>query len=99
MASKGNLAWQMNGMSSGRAASSVRLDVIYETTDGIVFGVTNATAISTLTALIDQQSLKLAPGCLIIPVNSVACTVASARLWQNISDDVSPVITAVTDQI
>lgn len=99
MATKGNIANQLNDMTPGREASGNRIDVIYRTQDGIVLGVSNVTAISVLSTLRVALGETFAPGCVIIPVSSVADTVASARLWQNIADATTPVITQIATAV
>jgi hypothetical protein len=99
MSTRGNISFQLTEQAPARAVSSQRIDVIFETQDGIVMAVANVTAIAALSALRSSLGKTFAPGCIIIPVNTVADTVASARLWQNIADATTPVITQMTTAV
>ena len=99
MASKGNIAYQMNGMEDGKAVSSTRIDTIYRTTDGLVMGVTNISTIAALSALRVAVGETFSPGCIIIPISSVCDALASARAWQNIGTAAVPVITQLVDAV
>jgi len=97
--SKGNLAWKMNGMSPGRATTSTRIDVLYETSDGVLFGVSNLTAISQISALRSQVSMTFAPGCQLIINNATANALATVCTLINIGSAAEPVLTQVMTAI
>lgn len=91
MGSKGSQAWDLNQMSPGRAVSTARIDCLYRTSDGMVLGVTNITAVAALSAQRVAIGETFAPGCMIICVNSAAA--ATVALYTNVQDDVTPLIT------
>jgi len=99
MATRGNMAFKLTEQAPARAVSSARIDTVFATQDGIVIGVTNISTIEALSALRVADEKEFAPGCLIIPVSSVADTVASCRLWQNIGSKAVPVITQIATAV
>ena len=88
---RGNVAWEMNEMSKGRALNSTSVSVMFQTSQGIVMCASLITATATLSALCESQGIKFAPGCLhhCCSTNAVATvlemvnygTTASAPTW------------------
>ena len=97
--SKGNLAWKLNGMSPGRATVSTRIDVLYETSDGVILGVSNLTAISQISSLRSQVGMTFAPGCQLLINNATANAVATVCTLINIGSAAPPVLTQVMTAI
>lgn len=79
MTSIGNLQFQLDQM-AGTQAANTTVKVIYKSEDGIVLGISTATAVATLTAL-DTSAFPFSHGCLIICVNTVSAN--SVRLVWN----------------
>lgn len=91
--SKGNLAYEMDGMVPGPAATSA-LRILAQSEDGILQAYTSLTAFATLTAAADAGTYKFAPNCLIMSINSVNAS-NSVRLVWNTGIGTAPVFTGL----
>ena len=69
---RGNVAWELNEMSKGKAAISTTVFPVIQTSDGIVLCYSLITTSATITALCESQGLKFATGCLHICVKADA---------------------------
>ena len=92
--STGNIAWEMNMMSKGKAAITTTVFPVIQTSDGIVLCYSRITVCSVLSALCESQGIRFATGCEHICVHSDAVatilkiinygTVGSAPSWYSV---------------